>query len=130
MWAAAAGLIPAHVDNHPIGGHNPRPDRVCFRGILARLVLGCSWETAEQVLEGAVSDTTLRARRDEWTEAGVLDALVSESLAAYDRMVGLDLSEVSIDGSQHKAPCGGEGTGKKPLELPRFCGQFSVRWPL
>ena len=34
---------------------------------------------------------------------------------AYDRIIGLDLSEVAIDGSLHKAPCGGEGTGPTPL---------------
>ena len=119
VWAAVEALIPAREDNHPLGCHNPRiSDRACFQGILIRLVTGCSWETAEQLLGGAVSDTTLRARRDEWTEAGVFDALVSEALAAYDRIVGLDLSDVSVDGSQHKAPCGGEGTGKTPATGP------------
>ena len=49
---------------------------------------GCSWVSAEHLLGGAVSDTTLRARRDEWTEAGVFDAVASEALAAYDRIVG------------------------------------------
>ena len=116
VWAAVEALLPAREDNHPLGCHNPRiSDRICFRGILIRLVTGCSWETAEWLLDGAVSDTTLRARRDEWTEAGVFDALATEALAGYDRIVGLDLAEVSVDGSQHKAPCGGEGTGKKPL---------------
>ena len=62
-----------------------------------------------------MSDTTLRARRDEWIDAGVFDAMAEEAIAAYDRMVGLDLSEVSVDGSQHKAPSGGEGTAKEPL---------------
>ena len=31
-----------------------------------------------------------------------------------DRVIGLDLSEVAIDGSVHKAPYDGEGTGAKP----------------
>ncbi len=74
VWEAAKGLLPAREDNHPLGCHNPRkPDRVCFRGILIRLVTGCSWETAEQLLNKEVSDTTLRARRDEWMKAGVFD---------------------------------------------------------
>ncbi len=65
----------------------------------------------------------LRAWRDEWIAAGVFEALKSEALAAFDRIVGLDLSEVSLDGSLHKAPCGGEGTGQrrhraKPPTLP------------
>jgi len=44
-----------------------------------------------------VSDTTLRARRDEWIQAGVFDLIEAEALAAYDRIVGLDLTEVSVD---------------------------------
>ena len=127
VWAAVEALIPAREDNHPLGCHNPRiSDRACFQGILIRLVTGCSWETAEQLLGGAVSDTTLRARRDEWTEAGVFDALVSEALAAYDRIVGLDLSDVSVDGSQHKAPCGGEGTGKNPCDRAKSGWKWSL----
>ncbi len=119
VWEAVKGLLPAREDNHPLGCHNPRiPDRVCFRGILIRLVTGCSWVSAEQLLDRAVSDTTLRARRDEWIRAGVFDALVEEGLAAYDRVIGLDLSEVSVDGSQHKAPCGGKEPGKTPATGP------------
>ena len=34
---------------------------------------GCSWQTAERLLNYEVSDTTLRARRDEWIEAGVFE---------------------------------------------------------
>ena len=117
VWVAVEALIPSREVNHPMGGHRPRiPDRVCLLGILIRLVTGWWWVSAEHLLGGAVSDTTLRARRDEWIEAGVFDAVVSEALAAYDRVIGLDLSDVSVDGSQHKAPCGGEGTGKNPCD--------------
>ena len=127
VWAAVEALLPAREDNHPLGCHNPRiSDRICFRGILIRLVTGCSWETAEWLLDGAVSDTTLRARRDEWTEAGVFDALATEALAGYDRIVGLDLAEVSVDGSQHKAPCGGEGTGKNPCDRAKSGWKWSL----
>lgn len=117
VWEAVKALLPEReVVDHPMGGHRPRiSDRVCFQGILIRLATGCSWESAEHLLGGAVSDTTLRARRDEWVAAGVFDELASEALAAYDRIMGLDLSEVSIDGSRHKAPCGGEGTGNESL---------------
>jgi len=73
-----------------------------------------------------VSDTTLRSRRDEWVEAGIFDAVVSEALAAYDRVVGLDLSDVSVDGSGHKAPCGGEGTGKNPCDRAKLGWKWSL----
>ena len=127
VFEAIEGLLPPREDTHPLGCHNPRiPDRTCFRGILVRLVTGCSWETAEQLLGGAVSDTTLRARRDQWIEAGVFANLEAEALAAYDRIVGFDLSEVSVDGSQQKAPAGGEGTGKNPCDRAKLGWKWSL----
>ena len=117
MWAAVKPLLPVRGDNHPLGCHNPRiPDRVCFRGFMIRLVTGASWVDVEAIMGFEVSDTTLRARRDEWIAAGVFDELCKEALAAFDRIVGLDLEEVALDGSLHKAPCGGEGTGPNPTD--------------
>jgi transposase len=122
IWTAIEPLLPVPVDDHPLGCHNPRiDDRVCFEAILNRLVLGCSWVTVEHLMGHVVSDTTVRARRDDWVDAGVFDTLADEALGAYDRIIGLDLSECSIDGSQHKAPCGGPGTGPNPTDRGR-CG--------
>ena len=90
------------------------------------MVTGWWWVSAEHILGGAVSDTTLRARRDEWTEAGLFDAVVSEALAAYDRVIGLDLSDVSVDSSGHKAPSGGEGTGKNPCDRAKSGWKWSL----
>lgn len=70
--------------------------------------------------------TTLRARRNEWIEAGVFEALKDEATAAFDRIIGLDLSEVSIDGSLHKAPYGGEGTGPNPADRAKLGWKWSV----
>jgi len=71
-----------------LGCHNPRiTHRECFEGVVVQLVTGCSWVTAQRLLGGAVSDTTLRARRDEWVDAGVFDALAAEAPGAYDRIV-------------------------------------------
>ena len=115
VWTAIAGLIPTPHDDHPLGWHRPRiPDRLCFRGILIRLVTGSSWVDIEQILNRQVSDTTLRSRHDEWIAAGVFDALKNEATVAFDRIIGLDLTEVSNDGSLHKAPYGGEGTARTP----------------
>jgi transposase len=94
--------------------------------MLIRLVTGCSWVDAEQLIGRAVSDTTLRARRDEWDQAGVFARLVEEALAAYDKVIGLDLTEVAVDGSQHKAPRGGEGTGPNPVDR----GKCGWKWSL
>ena len=127
LWAAVESLLPDSDDSHPLGCHNPRiSDRLCFEGIMIRLATGCSWEDAERLAPGQVSDTTLRTRRDEWIAAGVFDQLVEEALAAYDHIIELDLSEVSVDGSQHKAPCGGEGTGKNPTDR----GKLGWKWSL
>ena len=38
--------------------------------------------------------------------------MYKRQLAAFDRIVGLELDDIAVDGSIHKAPCGGEGTGK------------------
>jgi len=112
IWQAVEPLLPATSRSHPLGCHRPRvPDRLCFRGIMIRLVTGASWVDVEAILDHQVSDTTLRARRDEWIHAGVFEQLKAEALAAFDRIVGLDLDDVALDGSLHKAPYGGEGTG-------------------
>jgi transposase len=127
VWAAVEPLLPRPVDRHPLGCHRPRvPDRVCFRGILIRLVTGCSWTTAEALLDFVVSDTTLRARFHEWVDAGVFNAVADEAIAAYDRIVGLDLDEVPLDGSQHKAPCGGDGTGPNCTDKGRLGWKWSL----
>lgn len=126
-WAAVKDLVPARNDHHPLGCHRRRvPDRVCFEALLIRLVTGCSWVDAERLSKTPVSDTTLRARRDEWATAGVFDALVDQALAAYDRVIGLDLSEVAVDGSAHKAPCGGEGAGPSPTDRAKLGWKWSA----
>lgn len=126
IFAAVEPILPRPEDHHPLGCHRRRvPDRICLWAILVRLVTGCSWVDAERLV-GGVSDTTLRTRRDEWVRAGVFDRLRSEALAAYDRVIGLDLSEVALDGSLHKAPCGGEGTGKSPVDRGKLGWKWSV----
>jgi hypothetical protein len=64
LWQTIEPLLPAQVETHPLGCHRPRvPDRLCFRGILIRLVTGSSWVDIEAILDHQVSDTTLRALR-------------------------------------------------------------------
>ncbi len=121
VFTAVEALLPPARDDHPLGCHRPRvPDRLCFWGIMIRLTTGSSWVDIEALLEHRVSDTTLRARRDEWIDAGVFDQLAAEAMVAYERIIGLDLSEVSIDGSLHKAPYGGEGTGPNPTDRAKL----------
>lgn len=126
VWKAIEGhLPPPPPDTHPLGCHRPRiGDRDCFEGILIRLVTGCSWDVAARLTKA--SETTLRGRRTQWLEAGAFDKLVEEAIAAYDRIIGLDLSEVAVDGSLHKAPCGGEGTGPNPTDRAKSGWKWSV----
>jgi transposase len=127
VWAAVEPLLPRPDDTHPLGCHRPRiSDRLCLRGLFIRLVTGSSWVDIEAILDHQVSDTTLRARRDEWIDAGVFEQLHTEALAAYDRILRLDLDNVAIDGSLHKAPYGGEGTGPNPTDRAKLGWKWSV----
>lgn len=127
VWTAIEPLVPVPVDTHPLGCHRPRcSNRDCFEVILVRLATGCSWEDAERLCGNKVSDTTVRQRRDEWLDVGVFDAIANEAMAAFDRIIGLDLSDVAVDGSLHKSPCGGEGTGPNPTDR----GKLGWKWSL
>jgi transposase len=106
VWEQFEALLPDRKVDHPLGCHRPRiPDRVVFEKLVEVLVFGCAyWRIADE----ECSATTLRRRRDEWIEAGVMDALEEMVLGAYDRTIGLELADVSVDCCITKAPCGGE----------------------
>ncbi|MEU5310863.1 IS5/IS1182 family transposase [Streptomyces sp. NPDC021562] len=115
-------LLPPHVDTHPWGCHNPRiPDRVVFDKLVAKIVFGSSYE---KHADASCSATTIRARRNAWITAGVFDRLEQIVLEAYDRIVGLDLADITVDGQITKAPCGGEAAGKSPIDR----GKLGIKW--
>jgi hypothetical protein len=91
---------------------------------LFRLVTGCSWDVVGRLGKGG--EKTLRRRHDEWVAAGAFQHLVEEAIKAFDKAIGLDLSEVSIDGSLHEAPTGGEGTGPNPTDPGKTGWKWSV----
>ncbi len=106
--------LPERETSHPLGCHRPRiSDRVVFEKLVQVLVFGCAYE---KIADEGCSATTLRRRRDEWILAGVVDALREMTLDAYDRMVGLELTEVAVDCCITKAPCGGEKAGRSPVD--------------
>ena len=126
VWQSFAAYLPkrGHT-SHPLGCHRPRiSDRDCFEAILFRLVTGCSWDVAGRLGKGG--ETTLRRRRDEWVAVGAFQHLVEEAIKAFDKVIGLDLSEVSVDGSLHKAPMGGEGTGPNPTDRGKTGWKWSI----
>ena len=80
-----------------------RPD-LPLGAVLIRLVTGCSRVDVKRLLHGAVSDPTLRARRDEGIAGPVFNRLLAAMLVAYDADVGVELAEVCVDDSLHEAP--------------------------
>ena len=56
----------------------------------------------------------------------MFEQLKIEALAAFDRIIGLDLHNVSVDGSLHKAPYGGEGPGPNPTDRAKLGWKWSV----
>ena len=114
IWEQFRVLLPERKTNHPLGCHRPRiPDRLVFEKLVEVLVFGCAyWRVANE----GCSATTLRRRRDEWIEDGVMDHLREMVLEAYDRFIGLLLGDLAVDGCITKAPCGGEKAGRSPVD--------------
>lgn len=109
-----SALLPEREVAHPLGCHRPRiPDRVVFEKLVQILVFGCAYH---RIADSSCSATTLRERRDEWIELGVMDELRALVLDTYDRTVGLELSDVAVDCCITKVPCGGEKAGKSPVD--------------
>jgi len=114
IWQQFAALLPEREVNHPLGCHRPRiPDRVVFEKLVEVLVFGCAYH---RIADESCSATTLRDRRDEWIELGVIEALREAVLEAYDRFIGLQLSEIAVDCCITKAPRGGEKAGRNPVD--------------
>jgi len=101
--------------SRPRGCHRPRvSDRLCLRGLIIRLVTGASLVDIEATLDHQVSDTTLLDATSESTP-GVFDHSAMKRWPP-DRISGLDLDDVALNGSLHRAPYGGEGTGPNPTD--------------
>jgi transposase len=108
------GELPAHVDDHPLGCHRPRiDDAVVFDKLVEVLVYGAGYE---RIADSSCSASTMRRRRDEWIRLGAWDRLRLACLDAYDRLIGLDLEHLAVDGCTTKAPCGGQCAGRSPVD--------------
>ena len=114
IWEQFEALLPEHEINHPLGCHRRRiPNRVVFEKLVQILEFGCAYE---KIADGSCSESTLRRRRDEWIELGLVEALRRAALEAYDRAIGLEPSEVAVDCCVTKAPCGAERSGRSPVD--------------
>jgi hypothetical protein len=116
LWNQFATHLPVRPDVdpvHPWGCHRRRlPDRVVVDLVIAALVHGSG---LERIAVPGCSDRTIRRRLHAWAEAGIGHDVFTATLAAYDTMIGLDLADVSVDGSITKAVGGGSVWAAAPL---------------
>ena len=117
LWDQFAALLPTRPvfqPSHPLGCHRRRiPDRIVFDKLVQVLRFGCSYEG---IADASCSAGTIRNRRDEWIKLGIFARLKKIALDAYDRIVGLILDKIAVDGCITKAPGGGECAGSSPVD--------------
>lgn len=117
LWDQFATHLPTRPEfdpTHPLGCHRRRiPDRVVFELVIAALVHGSG---LERIAVPGCSDRSIRRRLHAWADAGIGQEVFTATLAAYDTMIGLDLEDVSVDGSITKAVGGGECAGRSPVD--------------
>lgn len=117
VWVEFAALLPERPEfdpAHPLGCHRRRiADRVVFEHVVDALVHGSGYE---RIATGACSDRTMRRRLETWARMGLGQRIHALALDAYDRMIGLALSDLSVDGAITKAPCGGDKAGPSPAD--------------
>jgi transposase len=117
LWDQFAALLPqrpAYAPTHPLGCHRDRiADRIVFDKIIQVLVFGAGYR---RIADATCSATTIRDRRDEWIELGIFEKLEVMVLEAYDRIIGLVLEDIPVDGCHTKALSGGECAGPSPVD--------------
>jgi putative transposase len=84
-----------------------------MEGIFYLSRTGGQWRSLPRCF-GAPS--TVHARFQEWTRAGVFQRLWTQALLEYDAKRGLSWAWQSMDGTMTKAPLGGERTGPNPTD--------------
>jgi transposase len=112
IWEQFFALLPEREVDHPLGCHRPRvPDRIVFEKLVQVLVFGCAyWRIADE----SCSATTLRRRRDEWIDTGVMDALREVVLEIYDRIIGLQLTDIAVDELYYQSTLWRRKGGQEP----------------
>src|SRR5579859_1495446 len=117
LWDQFAALLPerpVYAETHPLGCHRPYiHDRTVFDKLVQILVFGCGYRKAA---DERCSATTIRDRRNKWIELGVFERLELIVLEAYDRIIGLALDDIPVDGCHTKAVSGGECAGPSPVD--------------
>jgi len=127
LWDQFSALLPGRPvcdPSHPLGCRRPRiSDRLIFEKLVQVLRFGCSYAGIADCSCGA---TTIRDRRDEWIRLGIFAELHKITRESYDRIVGLALEDLIIDGCIAKAPGGGEMAGRSPVDRGKLGMKRSV----
>jgi transposase len=117
LWVQFSALLPEHprvAPTHPLGCHRERvSDRLVFEHVIAALVHGSGYE---RIATTGCSDRTMRRRLQDWAALGLAEQVHLLALEAYERMIGLDLEDLAVDGCITKAPSGGEVAGRSPVD--------------
>jgi transposase len=117
LWDQFAALLPdrpIYDPSHPLGCHKPRiGNRIIFEKLIQVLRFGCSYASIADCTCGA---TTIRERRNERIKAGIFAELNKIARESYDRMAGLALEDLAVDGCITKAPGGGQCAGPSPVD--------------
>ncbi len=128
LWDQFAALLPSRPVYDPSHSPScPKPrigDRIIFEKLIHVLRFGCPYASIADCSCGA---TTIRERRDEWIKAGIFAALKKIARESYDRMAGLELRGLAIDGCITKAPGGGECAGPSPVDRRKLGMQRSLK---
>lgn len=136
LWSEFAALLPDRPEfapDHPLGCHRRRvPDRLVFDHVIASLVHGSGYE---RIASPGCSDWTIRDRVKQWSSLGLAKELHRIALLAYEKMIGLDLDDLAVDGCITKAPAKAATAGPSPVDrrkqgLKRSTGTDGTGVPL
>lgn len=116
-WGRFRALLPGRTEfdpGHPLGCHRQRiPDHVVFDRVVQALVHGSGYE---RISSPGCSDRAIRHHVKLWAQMGMTRSLHRIDLRASDRVIGLDLGDIPVDGCITKAPSGGEKAGRSPVD--------------
>jgi hypothetical protein len=112
-WDRFIALLPTRQVHHPRLPPPPGSRPRHLRQAHPDPGLGCGYR---RIADHPCSAATLRRRRDEGIALGVADQRHRLALAAYDRLHGLELEHLAVDGCITKAPCGGQVAGPGPVD--------------
>ncbi len=105
LWTILEPLLPPEPPK-PKGGRPRIPARACLTGILFVLKSGIPWEMLPQEM-GCGSGMTCWRRLEEWTQAGVWEALQQELLIRLREADLIDWSRAAMDAATVPAKKGG-----------------------